>query len=691
MSIKNWNAGIIRPVAVAPTGPYQNSAAPGMWTLDQAAYWIKQGLWPTFGNVNPDAFIENLFSTYLYTGNGSTQTITNGIDLVGKGGLVWFKPRSTGNNHNLIDNSRGLNKFLITNDTAAQGTTGAGYGVASFNSTGFSLDPPWTSSTNTTGTTQVAWTFREQQKFFDVVTYTTVSGAMTIPHNLGSVPGCWIIKSYSAGSAAPDWWVTHRSIPSNVMRLNGTSAVETGFSTATSTNINISAGVYGVGETIVIYLFAHDAGGFGLSGNENVVSCGSYTGNGSATGPVVTLGYEPQWLMIKRSSAAGNWVMLDVMRGFSDSSDNELYADLALEEGAGLNLATPLATGFQLQSSTGNVNGSGSNYIYVAIRRGPMAVPTLGTTVFSPNTYTGSGSSQSVTTNFPVDLNITKRRTAVSPIQVTDRLRGSSTTYYNYLRTNDTDAETTGSTYGFGLDNNTAYVDNLFSTLNSGSDIIGWNFRRAPSFFDEVCYTGNGASNQTLAHNLRATPELMLVKRRSANANWVVTNPSIVADTVGLLNSSNAFGGTAYDNGCLLTSNTSPTTEFRAGFGSVNNDAANASGSTYVAYLFATCAGVSKVGIYTGTGTTQVVACGFTTGARYVLIKRTDSTGDWYVWDSARGIVSGNDPYLLLNSTAAEVTSTDYIDTSAAGFEITSTAPAAINANGGSYIFLAIS
>ena len=121
-----------------------------------------------------------------------------------------------------------------------------------------------------------------------------------------------------------------------------------------------------------------------------------------------------------------------------------------------------------------------------------------------------------------------------------------------------------------------------------------------------------------------------------------------------------------------------------------NNGVVNSSGNTYVAYLFATCAGVSKVGSYTGTGTTLQIDCGFTTGARFVLIKRTDSTGAWYVWDSARGIVAGNDPYLLLNSTAAEVTGTDYIDTSNAGFEISSTAPAAINASAGTFIFLAI-
>jgi hypothetical protein len=116
----------------------------------------------------------------------------------------------------------------------------------------------------------------------------------------------------------------------------------------------------------------------------------------------------------------------------------------------------------------------------------------------------------------------------------------------------------------------------------------------------------------------------------------------------------------------------------------------NQSGYNYVAYLFATVAGVSKVGSYTGTAATLQIDCGFTGGARFVLIKRTDSTGDWYVYDTARGIVSGNDSYLLLNSTAAEVTNTDYVDTYSAGFELSSTAPAGLNANGGTYIFLAI-
>ena len=93
---------------------------------------------------------------------------------------------------------------------------------------------------------------------------------------------------------------------------------------------------------------------------------------------------------------------------------------------------------------------------------------------------------------------------------------------------------------------------------------------------------------------------------------------------------------------------------------------------------------------YTGTGADLNVDCGFSAGARFILIKRTDASGDWYVWDSARGIVAGNDPYLLLNSTAAEEPNTDYIDPLASGFTVTSSAPAALNASGGTYIFLAI-
>jgi len=225
-----------------------------------------------------------------------------------------------------------------------------------------------------------------------------------------------------------------------------------------------------------------------------------------------------------------------------------------------------------------------------------------------------------------------------------------------------------------------------FNQINiSGGTRVQYLFRRAPGFFDVVAYTGNSASSQSVSHNLGAIPEMMIVKARNsstADPSWGTYHQALGNTKYLRLNQNlSALTGSQYWN------DTSPTsTVFTVG----DANAFNKSGDTFIAYLFATAPGVSKVGSYTGTGTTLSIDCGFTAGARFVMIKRTDSTGDWYVWDTARGIISGDDPYLLLNSTAAEVTNTDYIDPLSSGFQISSTAPAAINASGGSFIFLAI-
>jgi hypothetical protein len=113
--------------------------------------------------------------------------------------------------------------------------------------------------------------------------------------------------------------------------------------------------------------------------------------------------------------------------------------------------------------------------------------------------------------------------------------------------------------------------------------------------------------------------------------------------------------------------------------------------ATAVAYLFATLAGISKVGSYTGNGTGQTIACGFSGGARFVLIRRTDASGSWYTFDSARGLTSGSSPYLLLNSTAAEVTGNNGVYASSGGFTLDTTASTTTNINGASYIFLSVS
>jgi len=249
-------------------------------------------------------YIENVFSTWLYTGTGAALTITNGIDLSGKGGLVWFKNRNSTNNHALYDTARGATKRLSTSQT---GGTGAQVtdptSLTAFNSNGFSIGSDNSQNENTF--TFASWTFREQAKFFDVVTYTgNGTAGRTVAHDLGSVPGCIIVKQTSA--SGQDWMVYHRSLATNdYILLNSTGAASTypyiSSPTSTTFTVESAAPVNSNGATYVAYLFAHDAGGFGTSGTDNVISCGSFVGTGSDLS--VNLGYEPQWLLVKRASS----------------------------------------------------------------------------------------------------------------------------------------------------------------------------------------------------------------------------------------------------------------------------------------------------------------------------------------------------------------------------------------------------
>jgi hypothetical protein len=624
-------------------------------------------------------YIEDVFNTRLYTGNFGPQTITNGIDLAGKGGLVWIKSRSDATDHFLFDTVRGALNEINSNSTAAQVSLAAS--LTAFNANGFSLS--FAAGVNTGSATYTSWSFRDQAKFFDVVTYTGTGANRTIAHNLGAVPGCIMVKRTDNTG---DWQVYHRGLANTqYMVLNSTAAVATGatrwnsttptdtvFSLGTDATVNASGGTY------VAYIYAHNAGGFGLSGADNVISCGSFTtdGSGNAT---VALGYEPQWLLAKRSSGTGGWLMFDTMRGMTvaGQADALLYADSANSELTGASFCSPEATGFSL------TDFASSTYVYVAIRRGPMKVPTTGTSVLGLNARTGTGVNITVAGSAGVsDAALIKNRGSAVGDLFASRLTGTG-----YLETSSTAAEVAAGVTVL-QDNPWDVMDGVkvgtTSTITNASanTYINYLFDRAPGFFDVVCYTGTGA-NRTVTHNLGVAPELMIVKSRSlAGTNWRIYSAAIGAGSTMFLNLTDGAGVSA-----VTWNNTAPTASV---FSVGTNNNVNGSGATYVAYLFASCPGVSKVGSYTGTATTQVVNCGFTGGARFVLIKRTDSTGVWYVWDAARGIVAGNDPWFELNSTAAEVTGTDYIDTAATGFEITSTAPAAINASGGSYIFLAI-
>jgi hypothetical protein len=175
----------------------------------------------------------------------------------------------------------------------------------------------------------------------------------------------------------------------------------------------------------------------------------------------------------------------------------------------------------------------------------------------------------------------------------------------------------------------------------------------------------------------------MIVKRRTGGgASWTTYVSDLGATKYLRVNNTNAA---ATSSG--FWNDTAPTSSVFT----VGSDAdVNGSGEDYIAYLFATVAGVSKVGSYTGNGSSQNIDCGFSNGARFVLIKKTDSSQDWVVFDSVRGIVSGNDPWIGLNNSDAETTGYDAVDPYSAGFSVGPDVPGIVNANGSLFIFYAI-
>ncbi len=645
-------------------------------------------------------YVEEVFSTYLYTGTGSSRSITNNIDLSGEGGLVWIKKRDNVYNHLLFDTVRGTNNWIRSDSVSAQET---GYTdlLTAFNSNGFTLGNDSSLgavNSSITGEKEYAsWTFRKAPKFFDVVTYTGDGTAgLEINHNLETSPGFILIKRTDS---AENWFCWHRNDGTTNQAFTGFSinltnavvntagsqdiATDTIFKPGQIYEANYSQNANIQNATFVAYLFAHNDGDgeFGESGDQDIIKCGSYTGTGSS-GNQVNLGFEPQFVMVKGASTTSNWGIFDTMRGFTANAEDQqaLFANDSSDELSNGKLSVN-ATGFALEEF--NFNSSSETYIYIAIRRGPMKTPESGTEVFAIDQADNNGSSTNpeFVAGFPVDHAIVKG-TGGSGSYFASRLIapgwGDATT---------TDAFTTTGSQAFDFQDGW-YENALNSTFYS------WMFRRAPGFFDVVAYTGDGSTDGShqINHNLNVAPEMIIYKPRDLAAYWFVWHSGLGQDGLDryysmLLNSNGAKGLYTVASNSLLINPQGTDSYFPVGGSNTN-----ASSYNYIAYLFATLPGVSKVGSYTGNGTSQTIDCGFSAGARFVMTRRTNTTGNWNVWDSERGIVAGNDPRLELNTTDAEDTGHDYIDPDSSGFVVNYVADDDddTNVSGDEYIFLAI-
>jgi hypothetical protein len=325
----------------------------------------------------------------LWTGNGSSQTITNASAF--KPDLVWGKARSAATSNEFYDSIRGGSQSLLSNTTGAENNWSP-YGVTAFNSNGFSVNDITSSGygINESGVTYVGWQWQAGQGStssntsgsitstvsvnasagFSVVTYTGTGANATVGHGLGVAPAMIIAKSRSGTT---DWNVYHSSLgATQAIYLNRTTAAQTSsafwnntaptssvFSLGTGTDINAS------GATNVAYCWSEIAG---------FSKFGSYTGNGSSDGPFVYLGFRPKFVMFKRTDSSSNWWMIDTSRSPINQMADVLLADsngAEFSSGTGWPGIDYLSNGFKLRGTASGINASGGTYIYMAFAENP--------------------------------------------------------------------------------------------------------------------------------------------------------------------------------------------------------------------------------------------------------------------------------------------------------------------------------
>ena len=411
---------------------------------------------------------------------------------------------------------------------------------------------------------------------------------------------------------------------------------------------------------------------FGENGDQGLIKTSSYVGSGSS-GLEINLGWEPQWVMLKdTTSASKNWMMLDCMRGIiTDENDHILMANhLDDEDTAGRISLT--STGFKLNTANTHFNASGDTYIYLAIRRsdGYVGKPAdAGTDVFTMDTGAGSSTIPNFDSGFPVDFAMYRKINAGDDWVTNTRLTAKRKVYVN---NSDSEVGAAGSSY----DSNVGYNKNS----NADSDYQAWMWKRHAGF-DVMTYTGDGQTDRDIQHTLSKIPDMVWVKRRDSSQNWGVyhkganggTNPH---DYLLVLNANSAE---SYDPDYMLKE--APTsTSFKV----ANSNYTNANNGDYIAMLFASVDGISKVGSYTGTGSSFSVTCGFQ--PRFLIIRRIDSANDWRVFDTGRGWTSSDNNMMILNGTGTE-DSGNYVNHNSTGFTLTTSAD--VNASSGKYVYYA--
>ena len=338
----------------------------------------------------------DFFTPFLWTGNGATTNALTGVGF--KPDLVWGKCRSNANENRWTDVVRGVTKEIYSDLNAAQSTTANG--LKAFGSDGFTVgdNSGWNGSSrtyaswnwkasnsqgssNTAGSINTTYTSVNTTAGFSINQYTGNGSNATVGHGLGVAPKMVIVKKISGTS---QWYTYHASLgatkyldlqstaaeSTSSANWNNTAPTTTVFSLGTNSNVNAS------GQTYIAYCFAEVKGFSQIS---------KYIGNGNADGTFIYTGFKPAFVMFKKSSATGNWFMMNnkmfPANGVNASGGDQkyLYANTSNNEQGGYGQTDILSNGFKFRSSDGDLNGNGVTYIYMAFASNPF-VATSGST-----------------------------------------------------------------------------------------------------------------------------------------------------------------------------------------------------------------------------------------------------------------------------------------------------------------------
>jgi len=326
---------------------------------------------------------EQYMNATLWNGNSTNATVIT--TTLGTVDFAWVKRRNGIDDHRLANTVTGGNRHLKSNSTDAE-STGTTV-IQAFSGGTFTLGTD--GSVNATGGTYVGWTWQAGgaavtntagsissqvsaggTQGFSVVTYTGTGANATVGHGLGTTPSLILLK---VRNAVARWVVYQKDVTTannQFLELNSTAAVQTS-GTNMWTVASINSTTFGLGTnadtngstlTFVAYCFAAVAG---------FSAFGSYTGNGSADGPFVFLGFRPRFVMWKRSDATANWFLMDSSRTPANPVNLELYADQSNAEVTFIDCDF-VSNGFKLRTSDSSRNASGGTYIYMAFAENPF-------------------------------------------------------------------------------------------------------------------------------------------------------------------------------------------------------------------------------------------------------------------------------------------------------------------------------